>query len=155
MLAVTPSPAARWQSGSSHLLETSSTYTADVRWMRLDASIGTHVADSGATRCCCHASVCVSAVANSAPRNGRWANSHGSDVAVGDGLASPLCHCGGRGGGCSDAEAHLSDRSHFPTVGKKLRKNVLSPFVLSPATFMGTTVGCFIPLAVVRAPLLI
>ena len=67
-----------------------------------DASTGTHGADSGSTRCWGHETVCVSALANSAPRNAGGANSHGSDVAVGDGSASPLCH-GGSGGGAGDA----------------------------------------------------
>ena len=74
MLAITHSPAARWQWGSSHVIESSSTCTTDVRWLPLDASAGTHGADSGATRCWGHASVCVSAHANKrqAPQGGQF-----------------------------------------------------------------------------------
>ena len=139
MLVVTASPAARWRWNSSGFLETSLICTADVRWLLLIASTGTHSADSSAARCWGHASVCVSAPTNSAPRNGRVANAHGSDVAVGDGSALPL-PCGGwRGGGCSDAEAHVSDRSLFPAVGKKTSGNAPSYCLVCQTFFPSAT----------------
>ena len=89
MLELTPAPATHWRCNSSCSRETSSICTADIRWLRLDASTGTPGTDSGATYCCVHASVCVSALSLqlSATQRLGEANSHGSDVAGGDGSA--------------------------------------------------------------------